>query len=67
MTAIFMPNTLSRIPLRMAPFVQRLANEEKVVVTRKRVNRGAGLEIPCTYIYSGNKNMSISKLVEVEA
>ena len=56
---------LGHIPLRMALFVskflKRLTNKGKVVVTGKRVNRGAGygLEIPCTYIFSGDKNMSI--------
>ena len=56
---------LGHIPLRMALFVskflKRLTNKGKVVVTGKRVNRraGYGLEIPCTYIFSGDKNMSI--------
>lgn len=58
---------LGHISLRMALFVSKflkgLTNKGKVVVTgkRSRVNLGAGygLEIPCTSIFSGDKNMSI--------
>ena len=60
------PNTLQtnkevvgHIPLRMVyycinKFLKRRTNKSKVVVTGKRVNRGAGygLEIPCEYIFS---------------
>lgn len=56
---------LGHIPLRMTPFVskflKRPTNKGELVVSGKRVNRGAGygLEIPCIYTFSGDKLMSI--------
>ena len=37
-------------------FLKRGANKGKVIITGKRVNRGAGygLEIPCKYIFYGD-------------
>lgn len=56
---------IGHIPLRMAScvskFLKRRTNKGKVVVTGKRVNRGAGygLEIPCEYIFFGDNETSI--------
>lgn len=56
---------IGHIPLQMAScvskFLKRRTNKGKVVVTGKRVNRGAGygLEIPCEYIFFGDNETSI--------
>ena len=52
---------LLRISTFVSRFLKRLTNKGKVVITGKRVNRGAGygLEIPCKYIFYGDKQMSI--------
>ena len=62
---------LGHIPLRMLTFViwflKRFTNKGKVVITGKRVNQGAGygLEIPCKYIFYGDKQMSIPWLKSI--
>ena len=58
-------DVVGHIPLRMAScvskFMKRRTNKSKVVVTGKRVNRGAGygLEIPCEYNFFGDNETSI--------
>ena len=71
------PNTVSKedeivghIPLQMSQYVskflKRRTNNGKAIITGKRVNRGAGygLEIPCSYIFYGDNDISIPWLKE---
>ena len=69
------PNTVSEeivghIPLQMSPYVskflKRRTNNGKAIITGKRVNRGAGygLEIPCSYIFYEDNDISIPWLKE---
>ena len=61
---------VGHIPLQMSQYVskflKRMTNIGKTIVTGKRVNRGAGygLEIPCSYIFYGDNDISIPWLRE---
>ena len=71
------PNTVSKedeivghIQLLMSQYVskflKRRTSNGKAIITGKRVNRGAGygLEIPCSYIFDGDSDISLSWLRE---
>ena len=71
------PNTVSKedeivghIPLQMSQYVskflKRRTNKGKAIITGKHGNRGAGygLEIPCSYIFYGDNDISIPWLRE---
>ena len=50
----------------LANFLKRRTNNGKAIITGKRVNRGAGygLEIPCSYIFYEDNDISIPWLRE---
>lgn len=50
----------------VSKFLKRRTNNGKAIITGKRVNRGAGygLEIPCSYIFYGDSDISIPWLRE---
>lgn len=61
---------VGHIPLQMSQYVSKFlkqrTNNGKAIITGKRVNRGAdyGLEIPCSYIFYGDNDISIPWLKE---
>ena len=50
----------------ISKFLKRRTNNGKAIITGKRVNRGAGygLEIPCSYIFNRDSDISIPWLRE---
>ena len=56
---------VGHIPLQMSQYVsiflKQRTNNGKVIITRKCANRGAGygLEIPCSYIFYGDNDISV--------
>ena len=61
---------VGHIPLQMSQYFSKFlkgrTNNGKAIITGKRVNRGAdyGLEIPCSYIFYGDNDISIPWLKE---